>query len=152
MFRDEDRNLEFVDEAKNWNKILKDGEVRVCHSPSFPIGHKDRPAIIVYSQGFGPYIMPTGHVEDGKDEWKKYKENVFIDDWKQEKFKQPSYANTGKLFLPDDVRIGIHRSFLTVHDYNRIVKPTIDRLADERLNTLFESFGLDYIIECIIDQ
>lgn len=136
-------------ESKNWNKILEDGEVRLCYFPMFPIKHQRRPSIIVNSNGIGPLIMVTAHIETGKNDWKKYPENIFIEDWKDEGFKRPSYANTGLLLDPKDIKILNRIGSLMSNDYNRIVKPTIDRLNAEKLDALFESFDYDTLINTI---
>lgn len=143
-------NFDFVSEAKNWNKILKNGEVRICHYPKFPPGHQDRLSVVVYDKGIGPFIYPSAHVEAGKDDWKNYKENIFVDDWKVERFNQPSYINTGNKYEPHEIKIKGHLSFLTNHDYKRIVKPLLDRLEEERMNHLIESFGLEFMIDELI--
>ena len=142
-------DFELVCEAQNWDKILKDGEVRICHFPMFPPLHQDRPAIIIKNEWIGPLVMATAHIEDGKDEWKAYPQNIFIVDWKQEKFKLPSYANTKMLLEPSEVKIYGHMSFLTKGDYNRIVKPTLARLTSEQLDSMFESYDLENIMDIL---
>lgn len=146
-------DFDILCEATDWRKILVDGEMRICHYPKFPIGHQDRPSIVVYKNGFGPYIMTSAHIEPGDNSWKKYPENVYVEDWKQEKFDRPSYMNTGVLYDPDEIKIYGHKSFLTKNDYDRIVQPVIDRLTANKLDELFESFDIDNIdiLLCNID-
>ena len=142
-------NVDIVNEANNVNKTLKDGEVRLCYYPMFPEGHKKRPAIVIYNKGIGPLLMNTSHIEYGKNEWKKYKENIVIKDWKYEGFDSESYANTKGLVSPKDIRVGQRIGTLTQTDYDRIIKPTIDRLADERMDDLFESMDFENAIDML---
>lgn len=141
--------LDIVEENSNWNKILKDGEIRICHFPMFPPDHQDRPAIIIRYPGVPPYIIAIAHIEPDDDNWKNHEENVFVDDWKQESLKKPSYANTNKLYTPNQIRIGSHKAYLTQHDYNRSVKPIHKRLENNRMDELFEFLGLDFMVDTL---
>ena len=133
--------LRIVNEARYlYKRKLEDGAVHDCHFKTFN-KHKDRPGLIIHNDAIGrPLVMALGStIHD--NEWEKYPENLFIDDWKYAGLKNPTYANTFGIYELKDVNVYDKYGKLTPHDYSRIVKPTVERIVSEDLDKLFESYN-----------
>lgn len=140
----ENELFDIITEAKKKNYL--DGHLYNCNFKQFKEGHQKRPGIIINIEGVGVFVMPVGTIHN--DKWKKYKENLLIQDRRVEKLKNYSYANTGNT-IPiekrDIVEIYGEIGPLTLNDYNRIVKPVRERIINQFFMGTMMGFESAYI-------